>query len=197
MFHQHALIMSMFLVPTISHISLVIQYIPCSLAINVVIYILTKPKCQSLFLGFHTWGLYVHNDVMLAFGTPKKQILIEPIFAQWIQSAHGKALYGFDVLLSSPDSPAFNAGQSLWLPGWLDAMNNNNNSLFSTIDPGALFLLFLSAIFLANCCTNCFLFPRIRQRPASSHLCFVAQVLFLITDHSAALFFVSLKLAFS
>ncbi|KAK8958919.1 Photosystem I P700 chlorophyll a apoprotein A2 [Platanthera guangdongensis] len=30
-----------------------------------------------------------HNDVMLAFGTPEKQILIEPIFAQWIQSAHG------------------------------------------------------------------------------------------------------------
>jgi photosystem I P700 chlorophyll a apoprotein A2 len=23
----------------------------------------------SLFLGFHTLGLYVHNDVMLAFGT--------------------------------------------------------------------------------------------------------------------------------
>uniref|UniRef100_A0A1Y3BX93 Putative photosystem I PsaA/PsaB n=1 Tax=Helianthus annuus TaxID=4232 RepID=A0A1Y3BX93_HELAN len=31
---------------------------------------------------------------MLAFGTPEKQILIEPIFAQWIQSAHGKTSYG-------------------------------------------------------------------------------------------------------
>ena len=30
----------------------------------------------SLFLGFHTLGLYVHNDVMQAFGTPEKQILI-------------------------------------------------------------------------------------------------------------------------
>jgi hypothetical protein len=30
-----------------------------------------------------------------------KQILIEPIFAQWIQSAHGKTTYGFDILLSS------------------------------------------------------------------------------------------------
>jgi photosystem I P700 chlorophyll a apoprotein A2 len=40
----------------------------------------------SLLLGFHTLGLYVHNDVMLAFGTPEKQILIEPIFSQWIQS---------------------------------------------------------------------------------------------------------------
>ncbi|KAH7277815.1 hypothetical protein KP509_38G009600 [Ceratopteris richardii] len=73
---------------------------------------------------------------MLAFGTPEKQILIEPVFAQWIQSAHGKTLYGFDVLLSSADSPASNAGQSLWLPGWLDAVNNNSNSLFLTIGPG-------------------------------------------------------------
>lgn len=81
-------------------------------------------------------GLYVHNDVTLAFGTPEKQILIEPVFAQRIQSAHGKSLYGFDVLLSSTDSPAFNAGQSLWLPGWLDAINNSSNSLFLTIGPG-------------------------------------------------------------
>ena len=72
----------------------------------------------SLFLGFHTLGLYVHNDVMQAFGTPEKQILIEPVFAQWIQASHGKALYGFDLLLSSSNSPAFSAGQRLWLPGW-------------------------------------------------------------------------------
>ncbi|WP_353239657.1 photosystem I core protein PsaB, partial [Limnohabitans sp.] len=63
----------------------------------------------SLFLGFHTLGLYVHNDVVVAFGTPEKQILIEPVFAQWIQAAHGKALYGFDVLLSNPDSIATTA----------------------------------------------------------------------------------------
>ncbi|KAL5644180.1 hypothetical protein ACJX0J_003532 [Zea mays] len=65
--------------------------------------------------GFHTLGLYVHNDVMLAFGTPEKQILIEPIFAQWIQSAHGR---------------------NIWLPGWLNAVNENSNSLFLTIGPG-------------------------------------------------------------
>ncbi|XP_048610462.1 3-ketoacyl-CoA synthase 12 isoform X2 [Brassica napus] len=73
---------------------------------------------------------------MLAFGTPKKQILIEPIFAQWIQSAHGKTSYGFDVLLSSTSGPAFNAGRSIWLPGWLNAINENSNSLFLTIGPG-------------------------------------------------------------
>ncbi|KAF3622457.1 Photosystem I chlorophyll a apoprotein A2 [Capsicum annuum] len=90
----------------------------------------------SLFLGFHTLGLYVHNDVMLAFGTLEKQILIEPIFAQWIQSAHGKTSYGFDVLLSSTSGPAFNAGQSIWLSGWLNVVNENSNSLFLTIGPG-------------------------------------------------------------
>ena len=90
----------------------------------------------SLFLGFHTLGLYVHNDVMLAFGTPEKQILIEPVFAQWIQASQGKTLYGFDLLLSSKNSVAFSAVQSLWLPGWLEAINNNQNSLFLHIGPG-------------------------------------------------------------
>jgi len=90
----------------------------------------------SLFLGFHTLGLYVHNDVMQAFGTPEKQILIEPVFAQWIQAAHGKTVYGFDFLLSLSGSAASVAGQSLWLPGWLEAINNDTNSLFLTIGPG-------------------------------------------------------------
>ncbi|CAL5179483.1 unnamed protein product [Lathyrus oleraceus] len=98
--------------------------------------IISHLSWASLFLGFHTLGLYVHNDVMLAFGTPEKQILIEPIFAQWIQSAHGKTSYGFDVLLSSTNSPALNAGRSIWLPGWLNAINENSNSLFLTIGPG-------------------------------------------------------------
>ena len=93
----------------------------------------------SLFLGFHTLGLYVHNDVVVAFGTPEKQILIEPVFAQWIQAAHGKALYAFDVFLSNPDSIATTAwpnGGDVWLPGWLDAINSGTNSLFLTIGPG-------------------------------------------------------------
>ncbi|MFB8789448.1 MAG: photosystem I core protein PsaB [Potamolinea sp.] len=93
----------------------------------------------SLFLGFHTLGIYVHNDVVVAFGTPEKQILIEPVFAQFIQAAQGKALYGMDVLLSNPDSIATtawpNAG-NIWLPGWLDAINSGTNSLFLTIGPG-------------------------------------------------------------
>ncbi|KAL5747046.1 hypothetical protein ACOSQ2_024343 [Xanthoceras sorbifolium] len=76
--------------------------------------IISHLSWASLFLGFHTLGLYVHNDVMLAFGTPEKQILIEPIFAQWIQSAHDKTSYGIDVLLSSTNGLAFNASLSIW-----------------------------------------------------------------------------------
>jgi photosystem I P700 chlorophyll a apoprotein A2 len=93
----------------------------------------------SLFLGFHTLSLYVHNDVVVAFGTPEKQILIEPVFAQWIQAAHGKLLYGFDTLLSNPDSVAYTAfpnHANVWLGGWLDAINSGTNSLFLTIGPG-------------------------------------------------------------
>ena len=88
----------------------------------------------SLFLGFHTLGLYVHNDVVVAFGTPEKQILIEPVFAQFVQAASGKALYGFDTLLSNPDS--ITQTGAAWLPGWLDAINSGTNSLFLTIGPG-------------------------------------------------------------
>jgi photosystem I P700 chlorophyll a apoprotein A2 len=90
----------------------------------------------SLFLGFHTLGLYVHNDVIQAFGTPERQILIEPIFAQWIQAAQGKALYGFDVLLASPNNAATIASQNIWLPGWLAVINSGRNSLFLPIGPG-------------------------------------------------------------
>jgi photosystem I P700 chlorophyll a apoprotein A2 len=92
----------------------------------------------SLFLGFHTLGLYVHNDVVVAFGTPEKQILVEPVFAQFVQAASGKAIYGMNVLLSNPDSLVSNAPGpgAVWLPGWLDGINAGNNSLFLQIGPG-------------------------------------------------------------
>jgi photosystem I P700 chlorophyll a apoprotein A2 len=90
----------------------------------------------SLFLGFHTLGIYVHNDVMWAFRTPERQILIEPIFAQWIQSAHGKRAYNFDSLLRSPDNVARIQRQNIWLPGWLSAINSRATTLFLKIGPG-------------------------------------------------------------
>jgi len=90
----------------------------------------------SLFLGFHTLGVYIHNDTCVAFDVPENQILCEPIFAQFIQASSGKNIYDFDVLLSSPSSVAALAGSKIWLPGWITAINDNKNSLFLTIGPG-------------------------------------------------------------
>ena len=53
-----------------------------------------------LWLGFHTLGVYIHNDTIVAFGEQEKQILIEPTNAQIIQQSSGKALYG-NIYLSS------------------------------------------------------------------------------------------------
>ncbi|MBA0850308.1 hypothetical protein Goshw_028145, partial [Gossypium schwendimanii] len=43
---------------------------------------------------------------------------------------------GFDVLLSSTNGLAFNAGQSIRLPVWLNVVNENSNSLFLTVGLG-------------------------------------------------------------
>ena len=71
--------------------------------------------------------LDIHNDLVVAFDTPEKQILIDPVFAQFVQATCSKALYGFDVLLSNTDSLAFIG--TAYLPSWLDAINNGNNFL--------------------------------------------------------------------
>lgn len=49
-----------------------------------------------LFLGFHSFGLYVHNDTMRAFGRPQDMfsdtgIQLQPVFAQWVQNLHALA----------------------------------------------------------------------------------------------------------
>ncbi len=46
-----------------------------------------------IFLGFHSFGLYIHNDTMRALGRPQDMfsdtaIQLQPIFAQWVQSLH-------------------------------------------------------------------------------------------------------------
>jgi photosystem I P700 chlorophyll a apoprotein A1 len=46
-----------------------------------------------IFLGFHSFGLYVHNDTMRAFGRPQDMfsdtgIQLQPVFAQWLQHIH-------------------------------------------------------------------------------------------------------------
>jgi photosystem I P700 chlorophyll a apoprotein A1 len=46
-----------------------------------------------IFLGCHSFGLYIHNDTMRALGRPQdmfsdKAIQLQPIFAKWVQSLH-------------------------------------------------------------------------------------------------------------
>jgi photosystem I P700 chlorophyll a apoprotein A2 len=112
----------------------------------------------SLFLGFHTLGLYIHNDTVVAFGQPEKQILFEPLFAEYIQAASGKAVYQFNVLLASSTSPATAAGNQVWLPGWLEAINSSKNDLFLKIGPGDFLVhhaialgLHVTALILVKC----------------------------------------------
>ncbi|KAF3326301.1 photosystem I P700 apoprotein A1 [Carex littledalei] len=49
-----------------------------------------------IFLGFHSFGLYIHNDTMSALGRPQDMfsdtaIQLQPIFAQWVQNTHALA----------------------------------------------------------------------------------------------------------
>ena len=46
-----------------------------------------------IFLGFHSSGLYIHNDTMRALGRPQDMfsdsaIQLQPVFAQWVQNLH-------------------------------------------------------------------------------------------------------------
>jgi len=65
-----------------------------------------------LWLGFHTLGLYIHNDAVFASGEQEKQILIEPVFAQIIQGSSGKALYAIGCISSYISSS-----------GWVHSVN--------------------------------------------------------------------------
>ncbi|KAF3680119.1 hypothetical protein FXO38_02452 [Capsicum annuum] len=49
-----------------------------------------------IFLGFHSFGLYIHNDTISALGHPQNMfsdtaIKLHPIFSQWIQNTHALA----------------------------------------------------------------------------------------------------------
>jgi photosystem I P700 chlorophyll a apoprotein A1 len=49
-----------------------------------------------IFLGFHSFGLYIHNDTMQALGRPQDMfsdtaIQLQPVFAQWVQNIHALA----------------------------------------------------------------------------------------------------------
>nr|YP_010195775.1 photosystem I P700 apoprotein A1 [Crassiphycus birdiae]UAD83172.1 photosystem I P700 apoprotein A1 [Crassiphycus birdiae] len=74
-----------------------------------------------IFLGFHSFGLYIHNDTMRALGRSQDMfsdtaIQLQPIFAQWIQNIHN--------LAPSNTSPNALAAASYAFGGDIVAINN-------------------------------------------------------------------------
>jgi photosystem I P700 chlorophyll a apoprotein A1 len=68
-----------------------------------------------IFLGFHSFGLYIHNDTMRALGRPQDMfsdaaIQLQPVFAQWVQNLHTLAPGGTAPNALAPVSYAFGGG---------------------------------------------------------------------------------------
>ncbi|MBD2209066.1 photosystem I core protein PsaA [Calothrix sp. FACHB-156] len=68
-----------------------------------------------IFLGFHSFGLYIHNDTMRALGRPQDMfsdtaIQLQPVFAQWIQNIHALAPGTTAPNALEPVSYAFGGG---------------------------------------------------------------------------------------
>ncbi|KAF3781758.1 Photosystem I P700 chlorophyll a apoprotein A1 [Nymphaea thermarum] len=58
--------------------------------------IISHLNWACLFLGFHSFGLYIHNDTMSALGHPQEwfsdtTIQLQPIFAPWIKNTNALA----------------------------------------------------------------------------------------------------------
>jgi photosystem I P700 chlorophyll a apoprotein A1 len=65
-----------------------------------------------IFLGFHSFGLYVHNDTMRAWGRPQDMfsdsaISLKPILANWIQGIHAAAAGSTAPHAAASVSPIF------------------------------------------------------------------------------------------
>jgi photosystem I P700 chlorophyll a apoprotein A1 len=68
-----------------------------------------------MFLGFHSFGLYIHNDTMQALGRPQDMfsdtaIQLQPVFAQWVQNLHTLAPGSTAPNALEPVSYAFGGG---------------------------------------------------------------------------------------
>ncbi|WP_427161820.1 photosystem I core protein PsaA [Aliinostoc sp. HNIBRCY26] len=68
-----------------------------------------------IFLGFHSFGLYIHNDTMRALGRPQDMfsdtaIQLQPVFAQWVQNLHTLAPGGTAPNALEAVSYAFGGG---------------------------------------------------------------------------------------
>jgi photosystem I P700 chlorophyll a apoprotein A1 len=105
LFVHHMWIGGFLIVGGASHagIFLVRDYTPVSTYNNLVDRILLHREAiishlnwVCIFLGMHSFGLYIHNDTMRALGRPQdtfsdKSIQLQPIFAKWIQAVHSSA----------------------------------------------------------------------------------------------------------
>ncbi len=74
-----------------------------------------------IFLGFHSFGLYIHNDTMRALGRPQDMfsdtaIQLKPVFANWIQGLHTAAAGTTAPYLNSSVSPIF-GGETMVVGG--------------------------------------------------------------------------------
>ncbi|GBO56071.1 photosystem I P700 chlorophyll a apoprotein subunit Ia [Pseudanabaena sp. lw0831] len=74
-----------------------------------------------IFLGFHSFGLYIHNDTMRALGRPQDMfsdtaIQLKPVFANWIQGIHAAAAGSTAPYATSSVSPIF-GGDTLVVGG--------------------------------------------------------------------------------
>jgi photosystem I P700 chlorophyll a apoprotein A1 len=74
-----------------------------------------------IFLGFHSFGLYIHNDTMRALGRPQDMfsdtaIQLKPVFANWIQGIHAAAAGTTAPYLNSSVSPIF-GGETMVVGG--------------------------------------------------------------------------------
>jgi photosystem I P700 chlorophyll a apoprotein A1 len=74
-----------------------------------------------IFLGFHSFGLYIHNDTMQALGRPQDMfsdtaIQLQPVFANWIQGIHTAAAGTTAPYLNSSVSPIF-GGETMVVGG--------------------------------------------------------------------------------
>jgi photosystem I P700 chlorophyll a apoprotein A1 len=93
-----------------------------------------------LFLGFHSFGLYVHNDTMQALGRPQDMfsdaaIPLQPVFAQWIQSIHAGAVNGLASVPGGPTAPWVGETSPVWYGAALtNAANITANQVLAVGD---------------------------------------------------------------
>jgi photosystem I P700 chlorophyll a apoprotein A2 len=122
---HHQWIASILMLGSLTHaaIYLVREYTP--VAADCVIMRIKKHKGAivshlswvSQWLGFHTLFIYSHNDTVNAFAASDKSIMIEPVYAQIVQSASGKSIYGTSIIGGVIGSSSVNQGiGSLLLP---------------------------------------------------------------------------------